>query len=247
MIRIEGMKKVFNKGSAVEIKALDASLSIEAGEYVVVIGANGSGKSTLLNCIAGNIQPDSGRIFFEDEDVTALKDYQRSHWVSRMFQNPFQGTAHGLSVLDNFRLAALRGGRKKLSVGANKKFREEVRNKISLLKLELENKLEESMENLSGGQRQALTLIMAVMDESKILLMDEPAAALDPRTASLIMEKANEIIAQFNLTAILVTHNMKDAHHYGSRIIQLEEGRIKRDISAEKKQQLSLNEIYGWF
>jgi putative ABC transport system ATP-binding protein len=248
MIRIEGILKVFSKGSVSETTALDnVSLLFDRGEFVVIVGANGSGKSTLLNCIAGNVLPDAGKIIFDEKEVTSLKDYQRSLWLSRMFQNPYQGTASGLSVLDNFRLAALRTGKKKLKTGISKKFREEVKDKISLLKLGLENKVDENMENLSGGQRQALTLIMAVMDESKILLMDEPAAALDPRTASLIMEKASEIITRFNLTAILVTHNMKDAHHYGTRIIQMEEGKIKRDLRNEKKQQLSLNELYGWF
>ena len=187
------------------------------------------------------------RVFFENKQVNHLKEHQRSKWIARVFQNPFAGTASDLTIIDNFRLTALRTKSKALTRGINKKFIDEVKEKISLLGLGLENKTEQLMGTLSGGQRQALTLIMAIMDEAKILLMDEPTAALDPKTSELLMHHANKIIQQYTLTAILVTHQIKDAHVYGTRIVQMQEGYIKRDLNITQKQLLSLSEIYSWF
>ena len=214
---------------------------------MIIVGANGSGKSTLLNLIAGNIFPDTGTIYIDDTDVTSWKDYKRSKFISRIFQNPLQGTAPDLSVLDNFRLAALRTKPKKLISGINKTFEQSVKEHISILKLGLENKLHQPMGTLSGGQRQALTLVMGTMDNCKLMLLDEPTAALDPRSAALVMEKATDIITINKLTAILVTHNMKDTLQYGNRIILMKEGIVASDLSNQQKSTLRLEELHHWF
>lgn len=248
MIKLEHLSKTFHKGLTNESIALrEVSLQILQGEYVIIVGANGSGKSTLLNLIAGNIFPDNGKIYIDNTDVTEWKDFQRSKFISRIFQNPLQGTAPDLSVLDNFRLAALRSKSKELVVGINKQFERLVKERISVLKLGLENKIHQPMGTLSGGQRQALTLVMGTMDDSKLMLLDEPAAALDPRSAALVMEKANEIIARNYLTAILVTHNIKDALQYGHRLVQMNEGTIVRDLNSMEKCKLIAEELYRWF
>ncbi len=248
MIKLDQINKKFHKGFPNESIAIrEVSLEIENGEYAIIVGANGSGKSTLLNLIAGNIFADKGKIFIDNTDVTFFKDYQRSKFISRVFQNPLQGTAPDLSVLDNFRLAALRTQRKKLISGINKKFEQLVKEQISVLKLGLESKLHQMMGTLSGGQRQALTLVMGTMANCKLMLLDEPAAALDPRSAALVMEKANDIILMNKLTAILVTHNMKDALNYGNRLIQMKEGVVVKDLNNEQKKSLVQAELFRWF
>ncbi|MDX2304316.1 MAG: ATP-binding cassette domain-containing protein [Microscillaceae bacterium] len=248
MIELRDVSKAFNRGNANEIKALNhVSLSVSQGEYLVLVGSNGSGKSTLLNAIAGAFGIDQGSIFLDNQNVTQLKDFARSAWIARIFQNPLSGTAPDLSILDNFRLAALRTRSKSLRIGITNQFKKEVQNKIALLGMGLENKLHQKMGDLSGGQRQALTLIMAIMDEAKILLMDEPSAALDPKSAENLMEKAALIRKEFNLTLILVTHDLKDAHRYGHRIIQMQEGRIHRDLSGAEKSELNLTDLFQWF
>ncbi|UKJ06281.1 ABC transporter ATP-binding protein [Solitalea lacus] len=248
MIKVKNISKNFNKGKANEVNALlDINLTINRGEFAVVIGANGSGKSTFLNLIAGNLFPSSGTIEIQQQNVTNLPDYKRSKWIARVFQNPLSGTASELNILDNFRLAAIRTQSKKLKIGTSKAFIQKVKEKVSTLKMGLENKLDQPMGSLSGGQRQALTLLMSVMDEARILLLDEPTAALDPRSANFVMQTANQLISDYQLTAILVTHNLKDAYTYGNRIIQFSEGKIIRDLSAETKQELELNQLFSWF
>jgi putative tryptophan/tyrosine transport system ATP-binding protein len=248
MIQLKNLSKTFFVGSNNEVRALNnVSLQIEKGEYMVLVGANGSGKSSLLNAIAGSFWLDSGQISFQNTDVSQLADFQRSKWVARIFQNPLSGTAPDLSILDNFRLAALRTQNKGFRIGINRNFRQNVREKIALLQMGLENKLDQAMASLSGGQRQALTLIMAIMDNAQILLMDEPTAALDPKSAQNVMQKSAEIIQEFKLTAVLVTHDLKDAHHYGTRIIQMEAGQVIRDLGLAEKKQLSRNDLFEWF
>lgn len=248
MINVSNVSKSFNRGKANEVKALSAiNVSLQPSDYVVVIGANGSGKSTFLNLIAGSVFPTEGTINLEGNDVTYLKEYERSKWIARVFQNPLSGTAPDLNILTNFRLASLRTKSKKLVIGTDKQFTERVKEKISILKMGLENKLDQPMGSLSGGQRQALTLLMSVMDEAKILLLDEPTAALDPRSANLIMSTADTLIKEYKLTALLVTHNLKDAHLYGNRILQFSEGKIIRDLAAEEKSKLELNDLFQWF
>lgn len=248
MIELQHINKVFNKGKVNEVVALnDVSLSIQKEEFVVVVGSNGSGKTTLLNVIAGTEFGSTGKVLINNTDASRLPEYKRSRWIARVFQNPLSGTASGLSILDNFRLAAIRTKHKNLTIGVNDTFKKQVKEQIATLGMGLENKLGQAIGTLSGGQRQALTLLMSVMDNSQILLLDEPTAALDPRSAALIMETADKLIKQYHLTAILITHNLKEAYQYGSRLIQMSEGKILRDLQSNQKQVLQLQDIYEWF
>ncbi|MVN91098.1 ABC transporter ATP-binding protein [Mucilaginibacter aquatilis] len=248
MIKLSNISKTFNTGKPNEVKAVqNLNLEIAPQDYVVIVGANGSGKSTLLNLIAGSLLPSAGTIEIDGQLVTRLKDFERSKWIARVFQNPLSGTAPDLTILDNFRLAALRTQSKDLLIGTTAQFKADVKDKVALLGMGLENKLDQDMGTLSGGQRQALTLMMSVMDECKILLLDEPTAALDPRSADLVMKTADRLIKDFKLTAILITHNLKDAHYYGNRLILMREGQIFKDYSCESKLSLTQNDLFSWF
>ncbi|MBK6481785.1 MAG: ATP-binding cassette domain-containing protein [Chitinophagaceae bacterium] len=248
MLNLTHLKKHFNKGTPNEVLALDdCTLTIEKGEFVLLVGSNGSGKSTLLNLVAGTYFPDEGNIFIEGTDVTRLKDYQRSKFIARVFQDPMAGTAADLSIIDNFRLAALRTKRKTFKTGVNDSFKMKVSDRLSILELGLENKLDTLVGKLSGGQRQALTLLMSVMDESKILLLDEPTAALDPKSAEKIMKIAEKVIQELNLTAMLVTHNMHYAVSYGTRLVMLQQGQVIKDYPSVLKEKLLVTELYSWF
>jgi putative ABC transport system ATP-binding protein len=248
MIEVKNISKTFNKGEATEIKALNnIFIDINANEFVVIVGSNGSGKSTLLNAIAGSFICDEGTIIIDGNDVTKLQDYQRTKWLSRVFQNPLQGTAPALSIIDNFRLAALRTQPKSIKIGISDTFISKVKDRIATLDMGLENKVNQPVGSLSGGQRQALTLLMSVMDESKILLLDEPTAALDPKSAEIVMNTASKLIKELNLTAIFVTHNLKEAVSFGNRIIQMSEGTIIKDLNAREKAQLQPTDVFEWF
>jgi putative ABC transport system ATP-binding protein len=248
MIEITNISKTFNTGKPNQVNAISkVNLNIKAGEFVVIVGSNGSGKTTLLNLVAGNILPDTGIITIDGNNVTRLPEYKRSKWIARIFQNPLLGTAADLSIVDNFRLAAIRTQYKGLSIGKNESFKKLVKDKIASLGMGLESKIEQPIGTLSGGQRQALTLLMSVMDTCKILLLDEPTAALDPRSAENVMRIADSLIKEYSLTSILVTHNLKDAGNYGSRIIQMGEGEILRDVSAAEKSKLRQNDLFDWF
>jgi putative tryptophan/tyrosine transport system ATP-binding protein len=248
MIKINNIHKTFNPGKANQVYAVNGvTLNIANEEFLVIVGSNGSGKTTLLDLIAGSVFPTSGNIEIDGQDVTKLSDYNRSKWIARVFQNPLSGTAPDLSILDNFRLAAIRTQSKGLSVGINETFKNQVREKISTLGMGLEDKIEQPMGTLSGGQRQALTLLMSVMDSCKVLLLDEPTAALDPRSADLVMRTAEELIKDYKLTAIFITHNLKDAFNYGDRIILMGEGQIVKDLNTSEKNALKQNDLFGWF
>jgi putative ABC transport system ATP-binding protein len=248
MISLKEVNVNYNEGTSLQQNALNyVSVDFLQGQFVIIIGSNGSGKSTLLNSIAGSTQTKSGSIYIDKTDVTSEPEHKRARYISRIFQNPLAGTAPDLSILDNFRLAALRTGKKGLTIGTSRNFIEKVRDKISLLKMGLENNIYKPIGSLSGGQRQALTLVMGIMDHCRIMLLDEPVAALDPRSASLVMEKANEIIKTNQLTAIMVTHNMKDALNYGNRLLMMKEGAIEKDMSGTAKKELSLEEMARWF
>jgi putative ABC transport system ATP-binding protein len=248
MISLKNINKTFNTGKPNQVTALnDINLDIKAGEFLVIVGSNGSGKTTMLNLVAGNIMPTSGTITIDEENVTRLPEYKRSKWIARIFQNPLSGTAADLSIIDNFRLAALRTQSKPLTIGKDEKFKALVKDRIATLGMGLEDKTEQPIGTLSGGQRQALTLLMSVMDTCKILLLDEPTAALDPRSAEKVLQTADSLIKEFKLTAILVTHNLKDAGNYGSRIIQMGEGEVLKDIAGAEKYDLQQNELYAWF
>lgn len=248
MIELQQISKVFNKGKTNEVTALNnVALVVQKGEFLVLVGSNGSGKTTLLNIVSGAEYCSNGKVLINKVDVTNLPEYKRSRWIARVFQNPLSGTAPDLSIVDNFRLASLRTTNRKLTIGVNDNFKKQVREKIATLHMGLENKIEQPMGTLSGGQRQALTLLMSVMDYTEILLLDEPTAALDPRSANTIMEAADKIIKQYQLTAILITHNLKDAHQYGNRLIQMGEGKILRDLNTLEKSKLALPALFEWF
>ena len=248
MIEINQIHKIFNKGKANQVDAINGiDLKINLGEFLIIVGSNGSGKTTLLNLFAGSVLPTSGTININGNDVTNLPDYKRSQWIARVFQNPVSGTASDLSIIDNFRLAAIRTKPKGLSIGVDDVFKKLVKEKIATLGMGLENKTDQPMGTLSGGQRQALTLLMSIMDSCKVLLLDEPTAALDPRSAEVVMKTADKLIKDFNLTAILITHNLKDAYNYGSRIIQMREGIILKDLNTEEKAELKQTDLFDWF
>ena len=248
MIDLKGIHKTFNRGKANQVDAIRGiDLSIAEKEFLVIVGSNGSGKTTLLNLIAGSILPSSGNINIDGNNVTKLPDYKRSEWIARVFQNPLSGTAPDLSILDNFRLAAIRTKAKGLSIGINEPFKKSVKEKIAILGMGLEKKIEQPMGTLSGGQRQALTLLMSIMDNCKVLLLDEPTAALDPRSAEVVMQTADKLTIEFGLTTILITHNLKEAFTYGNRIIQMAEGDITKDLGRQEKLNLKQNDIFDWF
>ena len=248
MIHIKNISKIYNKGNEDEVSALkDVSIEIPQGEFVVIIGTNGSGKSTMLNLLLGTQTPTHGNILVNNNDITALPEYKRSKWISMVFQNPAHGTAPELSILENFRLASLRAGKKKLSIGINDDFRKTVEEKVASLGMGLEKKLEQPMGSLSGGQRQALTLLMGVMDKTDILLMDEPTAALDPKSSQVVMQLADKINKELGITIVLVTHSMKDALQYGNRLLMFHGGGIMRDLSSTDKSQLQLSQVQEWF
>jgi putative tryptophan/tyrosine transport system ATP-binding protein len=248
MIEINKIHKVFNKGKANQVDAINGiDLKINDGEFLVIVGSNGSGKTTLLNLVTGSVFPTSGTVSIDGNDVTDLPDYKRSQWIARVFQNPVSGTASDLSILDNFRLASIRTKSKGLSIGVDDAFKKLVKEKIATLGMGLENKIDQPIGTLSGGQRQALTLLMSIMDSCKVLLLDEPTAALDPRSADVVMKTADKLIKDFDLTAILITHNLKDAYNYGTRIIQMGEGKILKDIDTAKKAQLKQIDLFDWF
>jgi putative ABC transport system ATP-binding protein len=248
MIHIKNISKIYNKGNDDEVSALkDVSIEIPKGEFVVIIGTNGSGKSTMLNLLLGTTTPTHGNVIVSHKDITALPEYKRSKWISMVFQNPAHGTAPELSILENFRLASLRAGKKKLSIGINDEFRKTVEEKVASLGMGLEKKLEQPMGSLSGGQRQALTLLMGVMDKTDILLMDEPTAALDPKSSQVVMQLADKINKELGITIVLVTHSMKDALQYGNRLLMFHGGTILRDLTGKDKAQLQLSSLQEWF
>ena len=248
MIAIDHIHKIFNKGKANQVDAINGiDLKINDGEFLVIVGSNGSGKTTLLNLVAGSVLPSAGTISIDGNDVSDMPDYKRSEWIARVFQNPVSGTASDLSIIDNFRLAAIRTKPKGLSVGVDDAFKKLVKDKISTLGMGLENKIEQLMGTLSGGQRQALTLLMSIMDSCKVLLLDEPTAALDPRSAEVVMKTADKLIKDFKLTSILITHNLKDAYNYGTRIIQMSEGFVLKDVDTAHKAKLKQTDLFDWF
>jgi len=248
MIQLIHLHKIYNKNKPNRVNAVNGvDLSIKSGEFVIIVGANGSGKTTLLNLVAGSVLPTTGTVSINGEDVTKMADYERSKWIARVFQNPLSGTASDLSILDNFRLAAIRTQSKGLSIGINEGFKKKVKETISALAMGLEDKIEQPMGTLSGGQRQALTLLMSVMDSCKLLLLDEPTAALDPRSAEIVMRTADKLANDFKLTTILITHNLKDAFNYGTRIIQMAEGVILKDIEKASQPNLKQSDLYDWF
>jgi putative tryptophan/tyrosine transport system ATP-binding protein len=248
LLELSNITVSFNQDEPEEMHAIkNLSLQIDKGEFIVIVGANGSGKSTLLSSIAGNVLLYKGRISLRNRNITLWPEHKRCRLIARVFQNPFLGTASDLTILENFRLASIRTSAKKLNLGINSLFRKKVADKISVLDIGLENKLDKPMGILSGGQRQALTLLMALMDEAEILLMDEPTAALDPKSADELLSLTGRLIRELGITALLVTHNMTEAIRMGNRIIQLEKGSLIRDLNMEEKESLPLQALQQWF
>ena len=240
MLKLEHLYKTFNPGTINQKVALsDLSLHLNPGDFVTVIGGNGAGKSTMLNAIAGVWAVDSGRIILDGQDVTALPEHKRAKLIGRVFQDPMMGTAPNMQLEENLALAMRRGQRRGLGWGVTKAEREVYREKLKTLNLGLEDRMTVKVGLLSGGQRQALTLLMASLQKPKLLLLDEHTAALDPATAAKVLELSDRIIAENQLTALMITHNMSDAIKHGNRLIMMNEGKIILDISGEEKKQLT--------
>lgn len=248
MIELQHIYKKFNAGSVNEtVLFTDFSFTLKAGEFVSVIGSNGSGKTTLLNLIAGTLQPDSGAVLLEDKDITALSEYKRARRIGRVFQNPSTGVAEEMTIAENLSLADNKGGRYGLSAGLSKKRLADYRAMLAPLGLGLENKLGVKIGALSGGQRQALSLLMATMTPIDLLILDEHTAALDPRTADTIMALTDRIVKEKHLTAIMVTHNLRYALEYGNRLVMMHEGNCVMDANGAEKKSLALEDVLSKF
>ena len=248
MLEIRSINKTFNPGTINANHALkDLSLDIADGESIAVIGGNGAGKSTLLNAVAGVWSVDSGTIHLGGVDVTHLPEFKRAKYIGRVFQDPMMGTAGNMQIEENLALAARRGQRRGLRTGITKAEREEFCELLKILDLGLENRLTDKVGLLSGGQRQALTLLMATLRKPKLLLLDEHTAALDPKTAAKVMQVTRTLVNQDKLTTLMITHNMRDAIEYGDRLIMMYEGRIALDISGEEKQKLTVEDLLAKF
>ena len=248
MLKLENIRKTFHAGTVNQKIALDGlSLTLNDGDFVTVIGGNGAGKSTLLNTIAGTFPVDSGSITIDGEDITDLPEQKRARFLGRVFQDPMMGTAADMWIEENMALAAHRGERRGLRWAISPAERENLRRLLSELDLGLEDRLSSKVGLLSGGQRQALTLLMAVMKRPKLLLLDEHTAALDPKTAAKVLALSDRFIEESRLTALMVTHNMKDAIAHGNRLIMMNAGKIVFDISGEEKKRLTVDDLLHAF
>lgn len=248
MLVLKDVCKTFNKGSANEKVALrDVSLTVKEGEFITVIGGNGAGKSTMLNVISGSFPVDSGMIKIGGENVTAQSEHVRAKRVGRVFQDPMRGTAGDMWIEENLAIAWRRGKRRGLKWGVTKEEREMYKKMLKPFDLGLEDRLSTKVSLLSGGQRQALTLLMATAQKPDLLLLDEHTAALDPKTAAKVLAMTDELIKEQGLTAIMITHNMKDAIKYGNRLIMMMDGRIIYDVFGEEKQKLQVSDLLKKF
>jgi len=248
MLELRNVSLSFNRGSVNQKEALrDVSVSFHKGDFVTVIGSNGAGKSTLLNIIAGVYLPDSGNVSVEGQDITQWADYRRAKFLGRVFQDPMKGTASNMMIEENLAMAYRRGRKRGLGWGITHKERELYRGLLKNLGLGLEDRLKTKAGLLSGGQRQALTLVMASLVEPKALLLDEHTAALDPKTAMRVMELTEEVVKQYNMATIMVTHNMKDALRYGNRLLMMHEGRMILDISGQEKKNYKVSDLLQMF
>ena len=248
MLDLENLRKTFNPNTINQKVALDGvSLHLDDGDFVTMIGGNGAGKSTLLNAIAGVWPVDSGKVVINGKDITSLSEYKRAPWLGRVFQDPMMGTAATMQIIENLALAKRRGEKRGLRPGVTKAEKEEYRALLATLGLGLEDRLTSKVGVLSGGQRQALTLLMATLKKPELLLLDEHTAALDPRTAEKVLLISDQIIRENNLMTMMVTHNMKDAIRFGNRLIMMNEGRIILDIKGEEKQKLTVRDLMDEF
>lgn len=247
MMKIDRVSMTFNQGTPDENQALNnVSLDVHDGDFVTVIGSNGAGKTTLYNAIAGTYTPTEGRIFIRDIDVTRTPEFKRSRYIGRIFQNPLLGTAGKMSLEDNM-VICHKKGYKSLKISLNNKLREYFRSRLRELDMGLENRLKDNVELFSGGQRQALTLLMAVLSEPAILLLDEHTAALDPRNAEIVMNLTEKFAKEYKLTVMMITHNMQHALQYGNRLLMMDSGQIVLDIGSDEKSQLTIDGVVQRF
>ena len=248
MLEIKNIYKTFNPGTVNEKTALNGlSLTLEDGDFVTVIGGNGAGKSTMLNAVAGVWQVDEGQIIIDGIDVTKLPEHKRASYLGRVFQDPMTGTAATMQIEENLALAARRGKPRTLRPGITKAEREEYIERLKILDLGLEERLTSKVGLLSGGQRQALTLLMATLKKPKLLLLDEHTAALDPKTAAKVLQATDRIVERDKLTTLMITHNMNDAIAHGNRLIMMKDGQVIFDISGEEKKHLTVEELLAKF
>lgn len=248
MLELKNLYKTFNPGTINEKLALNGlSLTLKEGDFVTVIGGNGAGKSTMLNAVAGVWPVDEGKIFIDSVDVTKLPEHKRAAYLGRVFQDPMTGTAAGMQIEENMALAARRGAMRFLKPGITQKEREYYKERLSALGLGLEDRLTSKVGLLSGGQRQALTLLMATLKKPRLLLLDEHTAALDPKTAAKVLEATDRIVGEDNLTTLMITHNMKDAIAHGNRLIMMYEGHVIYDVAGEEKKNLKVSDLLTKF
>ncbi len=248
MLKIEQVRKVFNAGTVNEKVALNGlELHLKPGDFVTVIGGNGAGKSTMLNCVSGLYTPDEGKILIDGVDVTHLPEHKRAKFIGRVFQDPMMGTAATMQIEENLALADRRGKHRGLKSGITKQDREFYMEQLKILDLGLEERMTAKVGLLSGGQRQALTLLMATLQKPKLLLLDEHTAALDPKTAAKVLEATQKIVEKDNLTTLMITHNMRDAITYGNRLIMMYDGKVVVDVSGEEKKNLTVEQLLALF
>ena len=248
MINIIDIHKTFNLGTINEKVALNGvNLHLDAGDFCTIIGGNGAGKSTVLNAVAGVWPVDQGAILLDNQNITGFSEHKRAAYLGRVFQDPMTGTASTMEIQENLALAARRGKRRTLNWGINRQEKEKYRELLKILDLGLENRLTSKVGLLSGGQRQALTLLMATLQQPKLLLLDEHTAALDPKTAEKVLRVTDQIIAENHLTALMVTHNMKDAIAHGNRLIMMHEGKVILNITGEEKKKLTVADLMHQF
>lgn len=248
MLRLENINKTYNVGTVNESRLFsDFNFSVKQGEFVSIVGSNGSGKTTTLNIVCGSIPIDSGRVMIENRDITKLKEYQRAKFIGRVYQNPSMGTCPSMNILENMSLADTKGKPFNLLPGINKKRMDYYREQLSRLRLGLEDKLSVKVGALSGGQRQAMALLMSTMTPLDFLILDEHTAALDPKTSEIIMELTDEIVREKNLTTIMVTHNLRHAAEYGNRLVMMHEGGIILDQSGADKDKIKTDDLLAIF
>lgn len=248
MLELKGLYKTFNAGTVNEKRAIDGlDLTLENGDFVTIIGGNGAGKSTMLNLIAGVFPVDSGLIRLNGYNLTRLPEHKRARFLGRVFQDPMMGTAATMGIEENLALAYRRGKTRGLGYGINHAERQLYREKLAMLGLGLEDRMTSKVGLLSGGQRQALTLLMATLKKPDLLLLDEHTAALDPKTADKVLRLTEEVVARDQLTTLMVTHNMKNAIEYGNRLIMMDAGRVVVDIRGEEKKKLTVRDLLEKF
>jgi len=248
MLKLINVCKTFNPGTINEKKALQGlNLELKPGDFVTVIGGNGAGKSTMLNCVSGAYDVEEGQILIDGVDVTALPEHKRAKFIGRVFQDPMMGTAATMQIEENLALAARRGMKRTLRIGITKAEREQYREQLKILGLGLEDRMTAKVGLLSGGQRQALTLLMATLRKPKLLLLDEHTAALDPKTAEKVLDATERIVSKDKLTTVMITHNMRDAIAHGNRLIMMYDGKILIDVSGEEKKNLTVEQLLALF